>query len=175
MALRTKVMALLLGVAALGGGATYLSYSGADKIASHEGYRLVAYPDPATGGAPWTICRGHTKGVYRGMRATHEQCDQWFAEDLYEAERGVQRHARRPMKQGEYDSHVSFVFNLGASRYASSTLLRLFNEGKRTASCNEFPRWKYANKMVMEGLVTRRYVEQAQCLEEGPYVYYPKT
>ena len=175
MALRTRVMALLLGVAAVGGGATYLSYSGADQIASHEGYRLVAHPDPGTGGAPWTICRGHTKGVYRGMRATHEQCDQWYAEDLYEAEQAVQRLVRRPMKQGEYDSHVSFVFNVGSGRYASSTLLRKFNAGDRVGSCNEFPKWKYANKKVLQGLVVRRYQEQAECLKDGPYVYHPQN
>lgn len=175
MSLRTRVMGALLAVAAVGGGATYLSYNGASQIASHEGYRLVAYPDPGTGGAPWTICRGHTKGVYRGMRATHEQCDRWYAEDLHEAEQGVQRLVRRPMKQGEYDSHVSFVFNVGVGKYRTSTLLRKFNAGDRTGSCNEFPKWKYANKMVLRGLVARRHQEQAECLKGGPYVYHPEN
>lgn len=170
-----RVMALLLGLAVAGGGATYLSLRGAQQVASHEGYRLVAYPDPATGGKPWTICRGHTKGVYRGMQATHEQCDRWYAEDLREAEEAVQRLVKAPLRQGQYDAYVSFVFNMGYPKFASSTMLRLVNSGKWKASCNEFPRWKYANKMVLAGIVKRRYEEQTNCLKDGPYVYLPKS
>lgn len=168
-----RVMAALLALALAGGGATYLSLDGAQQIASREGYRLVAYPDPATGGAPWTICRGHTKGVYRGMRATHEQCDQWYAEDLRVAERAVQRNVRVPLKQGEYNAMVSFVFNVGEANLRTSTLLRKVNAGDRRGSCNQYPRWIYAHKMVLNGLVTRRYEEQATCLKDGPYVYLP--
>lgn len=168
-----RVMGALLTLAVAGGGATYLSLDGAQQIASHEGYRLVAYPDPGTGGAPWTICRGHTKGVYRGMRATHEQCDQWFAEDLRVAEEVVQRLVRVPLRQGEYDSLVSFVFNVGAENLQKSALLRKLNAGDRMGSCNEYPRWIYANKMVLDGLKVRRYAEQHSCLQGGPYVYHP--
>lgn len=32
-------------------------------VAPWEGTRYTAYPDPATGGVPWTICEGHTAGV----------------------------------------------------------------------------------------------------------------
>ena len=173
MKLRTKIMGALLALAAAGGGATYLSFGTADKIATHEGYRLVAYPDPGTGGAPWTICRGHTKGVRPGMRATPEQCDRWFAEDLYTAERGVQRLARVPLKQGEYDALVSFVFNAGETNLRNSTLLRKLNAGDRVGSCNEYLRWIYANKLVLSGLRTRRADERAMCLKSGPYVYHP--
>ena len=168
-----RVMGALLALAVAGGGATYLSLDGAQQIASHEGYRLVAYPDPGTGGAPWTICRGHTKGVYRGMRATHEQCDQWFAEDLRVAEKGVQRLVRVPLRQGEYDSLVSFVFNVGAGNLQRSALLRKLNAGDRMGSCNGYPRWIYANKMVLDGLRVRRYEEEHRCLQGGPYVYHP--
>lgn len=173
MKVSQRVMALLLGLALGTGGATYLSQQGAQEIASHEGYALVAYADPGTGGAPWTICRGHTKGVYRGMRATHEQCYQWYAEDLWVAERAVQRLVRVPLKQGEYDALVSFVFNVGEGNLQSSTLLRLLNSGDRRGSCNQYPRWIYANKMVLNGLKVRRYEEQGRCLEGGSYVFYP--
>lgn len=173
MEVSKRVLALLLAVALGAGGATYLSHDGASQIASHEGYRLVAYPDPATGGEPWTICRGHTGGVRPGQRATHEQCDRWFAEDLHRAERGVQRHVRVPMKQGEYDAAVSFVFNVGEGNFRTSTLLRKLNAGDRAGSCNQYPRWVYANKMKMQGLVVRRYEEQHLCHRSGPYVFHP--
>lgn len=174
MPLKKRVMAALLALAAAGGGVTYLSFSAAEKIATHEGYRLVAYPDPGTGSKPWTICRGHTKGVYPGMRVTPEQCDRWFAEDLYVAERAVQNMVRVPLKQGEYDALVSFVFNCGETKLGTSTLLRKLNSGDRIGSCNEYLRWIYANKLVLNGLRTRRTHERALCLKAGPYVYFPK-
>lgn len=176
MNLKTRVAAYLLAAAAaVGGGATYLSQSGIENTAKHEGLRLVAYPDPGTGGAPWTICYGHTKGVKRGDRATVEQCERWLAEDLLEAERHVQRLVRVPLRQGEYDAYVSLVFNAGPGNFQSSTMLRLLNSGNWHAACNQFPRWIYANKRILNGLRTRRLEEQAICLRDGPYVYYPAS
>ena len=44
--------------------------------------RYDAYPDPATGGAPWTIGWGTTgSDVKRGTIWTQAQCDQRFATD----------------------------------------------------------------------------------------------
>ena len=37
-----------------------LTTAGYRLIQSWEGCRLRAYPDPASGGAPWTIGYGHT-------------------------------------------------------------------------------------------------------------------
>lgn len=175
MGMKTRVAAALLAVAAIGGGATYLSTTGVHQVASHEGLRTVAYPDPGTGGAPWTICFGHTRGVYRGMTATLDQCERWLAEDLFVAERAVQRLVEVPLRQGQYDAYVSFVFNVGEGAFQRSTMLRLLNQGDWRGSCNQFPRWKYANKRVLNGLVKRRYEEQALCLTEGPYAYYPES
>lgn len=168
-----RVSALLLGLALAGGGATYLSSPGVEHVAKSEGLRLVAYPDPGTRGAPWTICYGHTKGVYRGMRATRGQCERWLAEDLREAERAVQAVLRVPVRQGQYDALVSFVFNAGIGNLKSSTLLKLTNAGKWAASCAQYPRWVYANKIKLEGLAVRRYEEQAMCMKGGDYVFYP--
>ena len=39
-----------------------------------EGYSLSAYPDPASGGAPWTIGYGHTGSeVVPGLTISQEQ------------------------------------------------------------------------------------------------------
>lgn len=168
-----RITALLLGLALAGGGATYLSTGGVEHVAKSEGLRLVAYPDPGTKAAPWTICYGHTKGVYRGMRATREQCERWLAEDLRVSEKAVQAVLRAPVRQGQYDALVSFDFNAGSGNLKSSTLLKLTNEGKWAASCAQYPRWVYANKIKLEGLAVRRYEEQAICMKGGAYVFYP--
>ncbi|MFY0357593.1 lysozyme, partial [Bacillus sp. YIM B13589] len=93
--------------------------------------------------------------------------------DLAKHEKFVQKLVKVPLKQGEYDSLVSFSFNLGPGNLQSSTLLRKLNSGDRRGSCMEYPKWKYANKRVLEGLVVRRFKEQTQCLQEGPYVFRP--
>lgn len=174
MKLRAKVAGYLVAAALAVGGVTYVSMEGVQHIAVQEGLRYTAYPDPGTGGKPWTICYGHTKGVYRGQTATQDQCDRWLAEDTHEAERGVQRLVRVPLTQGQYDSFVSFVFNAGEGHFRSSTMLRLLNQGDYRGACNQFPRWIYADKRILNGLVTRRYKEQAMCLRpDRSYVYVP--
>lgn len=172
---RNRVAGGLLALAAAVGGVTYISTTGIEHTASHEGLRYHAYPDPGTGGAPWTICYGHTRGVRPGDTATQEQCEAYLAEDLYEAERALQELVDVPLRQGQYDAYVSFIFNAGQGNFRTSTMRRLLNEGDWRGSCNQFPRWKYANKRVLNGLVKRRYEEQALCLQEGPYVFYPNS
>lgn len=162
--LRKKLVAALAG--------TLLSVSGITLVATHEGTRLTAYPDPATGGAPWTICKGHTgSDVYAGLTVTQEQCDLWFAQDLKRAEKGVQELVRVPLRQGEYDAYSSFVFNAGRKNFAGSTMLRKLNAGDHVGACNEFPKWKYANGMVLNGIVVRRTEEQTECHKPGGIVY----
>lgn len=145
-------------------GASLVSAGGYALVQHHEGLRYVAYPDPGTGGEPWTICYGHTKGVRPGMTATQEQCDAWLLEDLQDAERHVQRLVRVTLNQNEYDAYTSFVFNVGPSKFASSTMLRKLNSGDRRGACNEFSRWVYANKKVLNGLKKRRSDERLLCL-----------
>lgn len=162
--LRKKLVVALAG--------TLLSVSGITLVATHEGQSFSAYPDPATGGAPWTICKGHTgKDVYRGLTVTQDQCDVWFAQDLKVAESGVQALVRVPLRQGEYDAYSSFVFNAGRKNFSTSTMLRKLNAGDHKGACNEFPKWRYANGMVMQGIVVRRTAEQTECHKPGGIVY----
>ena len=46
------------------------------QVASDEGCRLTAYPDPLSGGDPWTIGYGATgAGIARGTVWTQDRCD----------------------------------------------------------------------------------------------------
>lgn len=151
-----------------------LSVGGVQHVKQSEGLEYVAYPDPATGGDPWTICYGHTgKDVRRGLRATQAQCDRWLAQDLLVAQRAVQRDLRVPLKQGELDAYTSFVFNVGEPRWRDSTMRRKLQAGDRLGACEELIRFVYANKKVMRGLVTRRVGERDMCFQGGPYVWRP--
>jgi GH24 family phage-related lysozyme (muramidase) len=51
-----------------------LTPKGWTLLKTWEGCRLRSYPDPASGGAPWTIGYGHTGAeVMRGLTITQEQ------------------------------------------------------------------------------------------------------
>lgn len=55
-------------------------------LVTEEGRRFVAYPDPLTGAAPWTIGVGHTgPEVKRGVTWTIEQVEAHFAADIQHA------------------------------------------------------------------------------------------
>lgn len=161
----------------LGGGvAVLLSAAGLSALMKHEGLRTTAYPDPATGGAPWTICYGHTgRDVYRGLKVSAKQCELWLREDVAEAEDYLRQYVKVPLRQGQWDAYVSFIYNAGPENFRKSTMLRLLNGGDWLGSCKQFSRWIYANKKVLRGILARRYEEQTMCMRNGPYVYHPSN
>lgn len=136
------------------------SDAGRDRIAKHEGIRLVAYPDPGTGGDPWTIGVGRAHGVKRGDRITHAQAMQHLSEDLATAERGVEAAVRVPLTQNQFDALVSLAFNIGVSALQGSTLVRLLNMGDYAGAAGQFVRWNRAGGRVMQGLTNRRMDER---------------
>ena len=120
-----------------------------------------AYPDPGTGGAPWTIGWGATgAGITAGTVWTKAQCDTRLQADVA-AHASEVREALGdcPTSQAQFDALVSFHYNTGAIRRA--TLTRLHREGHYEDAANEFARWRYAGGRVLKGLVRRRR-EEAQ-------------
>lgn len=137
------------------------SDEGLAAIAEHEGLRLVAYPDPGSvDGLPWTIGYGHTRGVQRGDRCTPEQAMQWLREDVQDAEEAVNRRVKVPLTQSQFDALVSFVYNLGETAFAGSTLLRMLNSGDYVGAAVQFERWNKNDGRVLSGLVRRRKDER---------------
>jgi lysozyme len=148
-----------------------ISERGLAIIREFEGLRLHAYPDPASGGEPFTIGFGHTLDVEPGDNCTLEQAEQWLLDDCADAEVAILRHVKVPLSQGQLDALISFVFNLGAGNFAKSTLLRKLNAGDYVGAWQEFPRWNKAAGKVMPGLSRRRAAEAklfAQSTSEKP-------
>lgn len=126
-----------------------------------EQCRLTAYPDPATGGAPWTIGWGDTNDVQPGMTITQAEADARFAKRLArEFEPGVMSLVKRAPNQGQFDALVCFAYNVGLRNLSDSTLLRMFNTGQPGVE-DQFLRWDKANGRVMLGLTRRRTAERA--------------
>ncbi|MCA9060957.1 MAG: lysozyme, partial [Planctomycetaceae bacterium] len=88
-----------------------------------------------------------------------------FGDDLKPFEETVNSQVTGlQLTQGEFDSLVSFTFNLGSANFKSSTLLRKINEGKfRNGDTkqrekaiaridSEFKRWNKSGGKVLAGL-----------------------
>jgi lysozyme len=147
-----------------------VSAAGRKAIAGHEGVRLKAYPDPATGGEPWTIGVGHTSAagpptVTKGMTITAEECDEILSRDLAMFERAVEGAVKVPLNQNQFDALVSFTFNVGAGNLQKSTLLRKLNARDYRGAADQFAVWNKAAGKVMAGLTKRRADERALFLK----------
>ncbi|MNG59655.1 Lysozyme RrrD [compost metagenome] len=140
------------------------SNKGRGFIKGFEDLRLVAYPDPGTGGKPWTIGWGHTKGVKQGDRISQEQAEKLLSDDLAGFELTVNSAIERSMTQNQFDAMVSLAFNIGGSAFAGSTLVKKFNAGDAKGAANEFSKWKNSGGKVMPGLVKRRAAEREMFL-----------
>lgn len=137
-----------------------LSQRGIDLIKQFEGYSPKAYPDPATGGAPWTIGYGTTKGVKPGMIITAEQAEKMLRDDVAKFESGVSALLKVPTTQGQFDAMVSLAYNIGLGNFGKSTLLRKHNEKCYSCAAGQFPVWNRAAGKVMNGLTRRRNAER---------------
>jgi lysozyme len=125
-----------------------------------EGLRLDAYPDPGSGGDPWTVGWGSTHGVTKGMKITIGEAQARLVEDMTTAGDVVNRAVTVPLNQNQFDALCDFTFNLGAGNFRSSTLLKKLNAGDYAGAAAEFPKWVRASGNVMPGLVKRRAAER---------------
>jgi lysozyme len=99
--------------------------------------------------------------VRAGDTITREQGEALLRLDAGCAAEAVGRAVSVPLRQGQVDALVSFVFNLGGAALEGSTLLRKLNAGDTAGAAAEFPRWCHASNAVLPGLVARRARERA--------------
>ena len=123
--------------------------------------QFEAYPDPGTGGAPWTIGWGATgKGIGQGTVWTAQQCDARLEADLARYSAEVSRAlGEAPTSQQQFDALVSFHYNTGA--IGRATLTRLHQAGNYDGAAAEFGKWVNAGGRRLAGLVRRREAEAA--------------
>lgn len=140
-----------------------LNQAGIDLIKFYEGCERRAYPDPATGGAPWTIGWGHTgPEVKKGLVWTKAYCDAVFFEDLAKIENFLEDELAIPasLTDNQVSAMISFAYNCG-----TATLEYIIDDVGFVGFPKKIQKYIYAGpkgkKIVLEGLVIRRKKEAA--------------
>lgn len=121
--------------------------------------KFEAYPDPGTGGDPWTIGWGSTgKDIRKGLVWTQAECDARFAKHIQSFVADVNTALEgAKTTQNQFDALVSFHYNTGA--VFKATLTKLHKAGKYDIAAAEFGKWVNAGGKRMNGLVRRRAAE----------------
>ncbi|GKX60262.1 lysozyme [Leminorella grimontii] len=134
--------------------------AGINLIKEFEGLKLSKYRDAV---GLWTIGYGHLirSGETFERSLTEQEAEALLRKDLLESERGIRRLVSVPLTQNQFDALVSFVFNVGVGRLATSTLLKKLNAQDYRGAADELPKWNRAGGNVLEGLTRRRQAERA--------------
>jgi lysozyme len=144
-------------------------------IKHHEGTRYKPYRCPAN---LWTIGVGHVlypdqakipinQRMDYQLRAednrqfTPQEVDGILRADLDRFERGVEKLCPIPLTQGNFDSLVSFSFNVGLGTLQRSTLRQKLLRGDKAGASEELLKYCMAGGKVLKGLQNRRIDEKA--------------
>jgi lysozyme len=143
-----------------------ISPTGLAMIKDFEGLRLTAYTDPA---GVTTIGWGHTKTAPAFKTITKAQAEILFEDDIEEAETDLNRSldaAGLVVNQSQFDALMSWVFNLGITKFRGSTAYRLMREGAPDDEVAAALSWwnkatdpKTGKKVSLPGLARRRKAE----------------
>ncbi|HET7060542.1 MAG TPA: lysozyme [Nitrosospira sp.] len=139
-----------------------LSASAFVALAMSEGYRSTAYI-PVPGDVP-TIGFGTTGGVRLGDTITPPRALSRALSDIQKFEGALKKCVIVPLHQHEYDAFVRLAYNIGASAFCNSTLVKLLNQGRYAEACEQIKHWNRQGKKILPGLAKRRQAEYDQCI-----------
>jgi lysozyme len=134
-------------------------------IKHHEGVRSRPYRCPAN---LWTVGVGHLIGDGKSLpdswnrTFTEAEIDGILKSDLRRFELGVHKMLPNvPLRQHEFDSIISFCFNLGLGCFQRSTLRQALLRGDKKAAMESLVKYCRAGGKILRGLQIRRLDEKA--------------
>jgi len=134
-------------------------------IAKWEGLETKAYRDIV--GIP-TVCYGETRGVKMGDTYTEEQCYKMLEKSVGEYYNGLLPYMTNPdIPVGVRASLTELAYNVGIKTAGTSTMMKLANQGRYAAACNELRKWVKAGGSTVQGLVNRREDSKVQLCMKG--------
>lgn len=147
-------------------------------IKEFEGCRLAAYPDPASGGDPWTIGYGTTRyganqPVKRGDKITVIEADLLLRMEVDRIAAKLQSTIPHwaAMNDSQHSALVSFAYNLGEAFYGASgfeTLSRRLREKRWADVPAALELYRNPGTAVEAGLLRRRKAEGALWSKDVP-------
>ena len=123
-----------------------------------------AYPDPGTGGKPWTIGWGTTgPDVKVDSVWTEAQAQAALDREIMGKTMGVLKLSPSLAKASDrrLAAIISFAYNCGLGNYRISTLKRRIDAGDWDGAAEESVKWNKAAGRVLPGLTRRRVAEAA--------------
>jgi len=132
------------------------SQKGINLIKSFEGCELQSYKCPA---GIWTIGYGYTSGIRAGMKITLREAENLLEIALKEFENCILKLVKVDLTQNEFDSLVSWTYNLGCGSLRKSTMLKYLNANNKDLVPAEMLKWNKAGGRVLKGLIRRREAE----------------
>ncbi|ARB10912.1 lysozyme [Salmonella enterica subsp. enterica serovar Lubbock] len=152
-------------LAAVGGGAIAIAsvlITGPTGNDGLEGVRYKPYRDVV---GIWTVCYGHTgNDIMIGKTYTESECKALLNKDLNTVARQINPYIKVPIPETTRGALYSFVYNVGAGNFKTSTLLHKINQGDIKGACEQLRRWTYAGGKQWKGLITRREIEREVCM-----------
>ena len=144
-------------------------------ISHHEGVRQNPYKCSAK---LWTVGVGHVMFPEQGKlkidqrdaftppqeamrKYSMEEVDEILRLDLARFEKGVATYCPVPLTQGQFDSLVSFSFNVGLGTLQRSTMRQKVLRGDMAGAAEELLKYCMAGGKVLKGLQNRRIDERA--------------
>ena len=134
-------------------------------ICDLEGFREYAYLDSA---GIWTYGFGFTKTpngnkVGQFDRISKDKSLAFIKTIILKDYLQLQHLVKVPLNEYQWVALLSFVYNIGITRFSRSTLLSKINkQAGQVEITKEFKKWVYANGQVVKGLQNRRNKEIAK-------------
>ncbi|EOX4097560.1 glycoside hydrolase family protein [Escherichia coli] len=97
-------------------------------------------------------------------QGTKAECKALLNKDLATVARQINPYIKVDIPETTRGALYSFVYNVGAGNFRTSTLLRKINQGDIKGACDQLRRWTYAGGKQWKGLMTRREIEREICL-----------
>jgi GH24 family phage-related lysozyme (muramidase) len=141
-------------------------------IETWEGVVLEAHWDPYA--KIYDICYGKTtlngKPITKGMKFTKQQCADFLEDDLYNEYylplvKRVPQYVNFPVSVQA--AQLSGAYNFGVGGMVNSSAMAAAKQGKWREACEAQTKWNRAGGQVVQGLVKRREMGDAQRIGEA--------
>lgn len=133
-------------------------------IKGFEGFRAMAYPDPAGQTKTYAIGYGHQivpgDGLSTSSTITEAQASALLTSDMSASANTVSSSVTAQLEPTQQAALISLCYNIGGNNFKNSTLVADLNSGNTAAAAAQFNSWVYSGGTVNAGLVKRRMDEQ---------------